>query len=103
MHTEIKEVIDNLTSVITDLNRSMIEQCKAILVLRFLSVQTLEFATRDSWNALFSKFQRECNREKKMLDQDETNTVCFREVLTVSSSFTYFRIHLLYFTSNNII
>lgn len=95
MHTEIKEVIHNLTSVITDLNRSMIEQCKAILLLRFLSVQTLEFATRDSWNALLSKFQRESNKEK-ILDQDEVNYICFREVLTVSEAyFIYFFLIIL--------
>lgn len=80
-NTEIQEVVHNLTSIIIDPNRSMIEQCKAISVLRFLSVETLESATRDSWSALFSKFQQDSSREKKTSHQDEENHICFREVL----------------------
>ena len=83
-NTEIQEVVHNLTSIIIDPNRSMIEQCKAISVLRFLSVETLESATRDSWSALFSKFQQDSSREKKTSHQDEENHICFREVLAVS-------------------
>ena len=100
MKKEIEQVVENMTSILTtsvirEPSRSLIEQCKAILLLRFLSTRVLADATKDSWDALFFKFQQEKKKNRHKHEAEDENDICCREVLIVSqisysSPFKYF-------------
>jgi len=101
MKKEIEQVVENMTSILTtsvirEPSRSLIEQCKAILLLRFLSTRVLADATKDSWDALFFKFQQEKKKNRHKHEAEDENDICCREVLiSAIIDLLHYKIHLL--------
>ena len=65
--SSVPDVVNNLTLIISDDDRHITVQCRALIALRCLSSKYLDIATADHWNALLKKFYEMAESDKNVL------------------------------------